>query len=69
MLAKMYSRVTTNTLGFEASSWEKPAGQGFQSLLNLVALQDRLSDMRFHQEVVNMLGMKTGRARSLFGQD
>lgn len=41
----------------------------FQSRLNLVALQDRLSDMCFHQEVVNMPGMKTGQARSLFGQD
>lgn len=62
----MYSGGTTSTLG----SWERPAsGQGFQSRLNLVALQNELSDMCFHQEVVNMPGVKTDQARSLFGQD
>lgn len=40
----------------------------FQSRLNLVALQDELSDMCFHPEVANMPGEKTGRARSVFGQ-
>lgn len=41
----------------------------FKSRLNFAALRDRLTDMCFHQEVVNMPGKKTGQARSLFGQD
>ena len=41
----------------------------FHPHLNLVALRDRLADMCLHQEEVNMPGMKTGQARSLFGQD
>lgn len=63
---KMYSKVRMRTLG----SWERTAsGQGFESRLSLVALQNQLSDMCFHQEVVNMPGEKTAQARSLFGQD
>lgn len=34
-----------------------------------MALQDKLSDMCFHREVVNMPGERTGQARSMFGQD
>lgn len=44
-------------------------GHGFQSRLSPVALQDSLSDMCFHWEVVNMPGEKRGHARSMFGQD
>lgn len=44
-------------------------GHGFQSRLSPVALQDSLSDMCFHREVVNMPGEKRGHARSMFGQD
>lgn len=67
---RIYSGVTTSTIGFGVSSWENPvSGNGFQSRLNLVALQDKLSDMCFHREMVNMPGERTGQARSMFGQD
>lgn len=67
---KLFSGVTISMLCFGLSSWERPvSGHGFQSCLNLAALQDKFTDMCFYQEVVNMPGMKTGQARSLFGQD
>lgn len=57
------------TYGLGVCSWERAAfGQASQSCLNFVALQDMLMDMCFHQEVVNMPGIKTDQARSLFGQ-
>lgn len=41
----------------------------FEARLDFEALQDGLTGMCFHQEVVNMPGMKTSQARSPFGQD
>lgn len=42
---------------------------GFSGSPETKALPDKLSDMCFRREVVNMPGERTGPARSVFGQD